>query len=601
DTSSAKELTQQQSVSLPSESPVSQSSEVSSATTDTPSAKESIQQQSVSVTSESPVSQSSQVSTSSARELTPKQPVAPTLESPVSQSSEVSSATTDTPSAKESSQQQSVSVTDTSSARELALKQPVAPTLESSVSQSSKVSSTTADTPSTKESTRQQPSSPTSEIEISSSFSSSETVKTSKTLNSPISAVPSIADIAQNVEPTSVLPDPEKSDRQTSEARLHRNPAIRDTDNSELPSTRSKSADRTSPVDRLLAEPTSTPPSKKSKKSAKPTAKLASLTQLNPSGATLSQMPTVWENLARLSSLSRSEQSQRSPQQIQSNSLPSGGNPMEMVRQMIESPARDRRSQPDAAPKTLSSQSSLAELMGRVQSLQSRGDGVRDNSDRDGSIPESRSNIEELMGAPFSSPPSSSSPSPPSSSNSKTIRQSPQGGDIPDAWSNIEELIGTTSSKPSQSPPSQKQSNVRRKTSKIESASQPSPKQTKVKSESSSKTQSKTQSKKTKSTTKKSFRKKSTPPAIAPANIQPLRFPVIQRTSDTSSSKMPDIMRDAEEGESVTLTSEDNGAATSDNSTNLEILAREIYKFVRQRLVLERERRGSGYSGRLPW
>ncbi|MFE1745570.1 hypothetical protein [Coleofasciculus sp. H7-2] len=34
---------------------------------------------------------------------------------------------------------------------------------------------------------------------------------------------------------------------------------------------------------------------------------------------------------------------------------------------------------------------------------------------------------------------------------------------------------------------------------------------------------------------------------------------------------------------------------------NLEILAREVYSFIRQRLEIERERRGNNYSGRLPW
>jgi hypothetical protein len=34
---------------------------------------------------------------------------------------------------------------------------------------------------------------------------------------------------------------------------------------------------------------------------------------------------------------------------------------------------------------------------------------------------------------------------------------------------------------------------------------------------------------------------------------------------------------------------------------NFEILAREVYQAIQQRLAIDRERRGSNYSGRLPW
>ena len=40
---------------------------------------------------------------------------------------------------------------------------------------------------------------------------------------------------------------------------------------------------------------------------------------------------------------------------------------------------------------------------------------------------------------------------------------------------------------------------------------------------------------------------------------------------------------------------------TEEDTQSLEILAREIYNLIRQRLAIEKERRGSYYSGRLPW
>ena len=56
------------------------------------------------------------------------------------------------------------------------------------------------------------------------------------------------------------------------------------------------------------------------------------------------------------------------------------------------------------------------------------------------------------------------------------------------------------------------------------------------------------------------------------------------------------------EEDTVTLESQKEGEkdAQIENKKNLEVLAREIYSLVRQRLQIERERRGNSYSGRLP-
>ena len=44
-----------------------------------------------------------------------------------------------------------------------------------------------------------------------------------------------------------------------------------------------------------------------------------------------------------------------------------------------------------------------------------------------------------------------------------------------------------------------------------------------------------------------------------------------------------------------------NNSSAKEDDRNLEILAREIYSLLRQRLEIDRERRGSYYSDRLPW
>lgn len=56
------------------------------------------------------------------------------------------------------------------------------------------------------------------------------------------------------------------------------------------------------------------------------------------------------------------------------------------------------------------------------------------------------------------------------------------------------------------------------------------------------------------------------------------------------------------EEDTVTLGNQPEGEQNGgiENKKNLEVLAREIYSLVRQRLQIERERRGDSYSGRLP-
>ena len=66
---------------------------------------------------------------------------------------------------------------------------------------------------------------------------------------------------------------------------------------------------------------------------------------------------------------------------------------------------------------------------------------------------------------------------------------------------------------------------------------------------------------------------------------------LIQRNTDSISEDYTATLEGQREGEQDTQT---------DNNKNFEILAREIYSLIKQRLQIERERRGNSYSGRLP-
>ncbi|HAJ59830.1 MAG TPA: hypothetical protein DCP31_11620, partial [Cyanobacteria bacterium UBA8543] len=68
-----------------------------------------------------------------------------------------------------------------------------------------------------------------------------------------------------------------------------------------------------------------------------------------------------------------------------------------------------------------------------------------------------------------------------------------------------------------------------------------------------------------------------------------------ESVSEVASVDNPSKEQDSKEKDSKT---ED---LQGENSNNLEILAREIYGLIRQRLTIEQERQGGYYSSRLPW
>ncbi|MBD2541325.1 hypothetical protein [Coleofasciculus sp. FACHB-SPT36] len=76
-----------------------------------------------------------------------------------------------------------------------------------------------------------------------------------------------------------------------------------------------------------------------------------------------------------------------------------------------------------------------------------------------------------------------------------------------------------------------------------------------------------------------------------------------RRTSASGMEALIQLMGDADSQVGAI----DQSVSTVDNfsseeaTDNLELLAREVYSFIRQRLEIERERRGNNYSGRLPW
>ncbi len=72
---------------------------------------------------------------------------------------------------------------------------------------------------------------------------------------------------------------------------------------------------------------------------------------------------------------------------------------------------------------------------------------------------------------------------------------------------------------------------------------------------------------------------------------------LIQRNTDSVTEGYTATLENQREGEQG---EQEEKNAQTDNNKNFEILAREIYSFIRQRLQLERERRGNSYSGRLP-
>ncbi|MBD1943858.1 hypothetical protein H6F50_16080, partial [Coleofasciculus sp. FACHB-712] len=76
-----------------------------------------------------------------------------------------------------------------------------------------------------------------------------------------------------------------------------------------------------------------------------------------------------------------------------------------------------------------------------------------------------------------------------------------------------------------------------------------------------------------------------------------------RRTSASGMEALIQLMGDADSqvgaiDQSVSTVDDSSSEEATDN---LELLAREVYSFIRQRLEIERERRGNNYSGRLPW
>ncbi|MBH8560915.1 hypothetical protein I8748_01750 [Nostoc sp. CENA67] len=70
---------------------------------------------------------------------------------------------------------------------------------------------------------------------------------------------------------------------------------------------------------------------------------------------------------------------------------------------------------------------------------------------------------------------------------------------------------------------------------------------------------------------------------------------IIQTSSSPSSSTSVQNIEDSQN--EVTITHE----TSQEEYENLELLAKEIYKMLQQRLKIEQERRGKNYLGRLPW
>lgn len=72
------------------------------------------------------------------------------------------------------------------------------------------------------------------------------------------------------------------------------------------------------------------------------------------------------------------------------------------------------------------------------------------------------------------------------------------------------------------------------------------------------------------------------------------------RTSASGMEALRQLM-ESSGGSEVEAHQSDEDFSEDEGVDNLEILAREIYSFIKQRLEIERERRGNNYSGRLPW
>ncbi|OJJ16207.1 hypothetical protein BI308_23770 [Roseofilum reptotaenium AO1-A] len=78
-----------------------------------------------------------------------------------------------------------------------------------------------------------------------------------------------------------------------------------------------------------------------------------------------------------------------------------------------------------------------------------------------------------------------------------------------------------------------------------------------------------------------------------------------EKVSRRKASEVKPISKDETElyeySENVTTEMEEEEEKEEDKTDVVELLAREVYGLIRQRLTIEQERYGSFYSGRLPW
>ncbi|MEW5861521.1 MAG: hypothetical protein AB1861_29760 [Cyanobacteriota bacterium] len=186
------------------------------------------------------------------------------------------------------------------------------------------------------------------------------------------------------------------------------------------------------------------------------------------------------------------------------------------------------------------------------------------------------SSVEQVQMAP--SPLSSSPETPPSANSSTNTRE------IPTSWSSISELLGDNTPKASESIVVQPLSDQRTwdapQNPIVSKASDYNNSQSNI----------------------------SQPIMNSPQNnslgnvIQTYSVPS-RRTSASGMEALIQLMGDADSqvGAIEQSLSAVDDSSLEEASDNLELLAREVYSFIRQRLEIERERRGNNYSGRLPW
>ncbi len=86
-----------------------------------------------------------------------------------------------------------------------------------------------------------------------------------------------------------------------------------------------------------------------------------------------------------------------------------------------------------------------------------------------------------------------------------------------------------------------------------------------------------------------------TPKGVKTVTPRPVQR-MIQRDVDPAASSVPSAETTSKQRSPTAKRRQDQGEADQ-----LEHLAAAIYAIVRQRIAIEQERHGRGYSGRLPW